>query len=217
MATGTKNDGILAIWHDVDDAIGDDYERWYFTEHLPERLAVPGFVAGRRYEALAGEPRFLTYYEGEEPGVFRSPAYLARLGDPTPLTTRVLRHFRNTNRTVCRRVEAWGETRGAWAVVARIDRTSDSGRPAALSALREQGGAWREGWNVLRSELWEAIPLPPAEPTAESKLRGAPDRYIDAALLAHLAREADAQELAGRIDSGATVGVYRLLCELRSD
>ena len=52
--TNMTNDGILAIWHDVDAAIGDEYERWYFREHLPERVAVPGFLAGRRYEAVSG-------------------------------------------------------------------------------------------------------------------------------------------------------------------
>ena len=88
------NDGILAIWHDVGGAIGDDYERWYFREHLPERVGVPGFLAGRRYEAVSGAPRFLTYYEGESPEVFVSKPYLDRLNDPTPWSTAVLQHFR---------------------------------------------------------------------------------------------------------------------------
>ena len=50
------NDGILAIWHDVDAAIGDDYERWYFQEHLPERVRSAGLPRGtplrKRWKAL---------------------------------------------------------------------------------------------------------------------------------------------------------------------
>ena len=61
------NDGILAIWHDVEAAVGGDYERWYFREHLPERLGVPGFLAGRRYEAVTGAPRFPTCHEAKAP------------------------------------------------------------------------------------------------------------------------------------------------------
>ena len=108
------NDGILAIWHDVDEAIGDEYERWYFREHLPERVGVPGFVAGRRYEAVSRGPRFLTCYEAESPDIFVSKPYIDRLNDPTPWTMEVLRHFRDTNRTICRRTWEAGRIRGAW-------------------------------------------------------------------------------------------------------
>ncbi len=213
------NDGILAIWHGVDDAIGEEYEQWYFGEHLPERVGVPGFVAGRRYEALSGTPRFLTFYEGESPAVFVSRPYLERLGDPTPMTARVLRHFRDTNRTVCRRTFETGAIRGAWAVTARVDRGAEHGAAgAAAEALREQGRVWARDWRVLRVEGWEPAPLPPPAPTAETRIRGAPDRSIAAAVLAHLAREADARETAQTVQAvgGVEVGVYRLLCELRS-
>ena len=242
------NDGILAIWHDVGEAIGDEYERWYFGEHLPERVGVPGFVAGRRYEAVTGAPRFLTYYEGTSPEVFVSKFYMDRLNDPTPLTTRVLRHFRDTNRTVCRRTWEAGAIRGAWGVAVRVDRggsaqgaeregEGDGGQSGAAAArLREQGRTWAEDWRVLRVELWEPAPVPLPAPTAEAGLRASPDRSIAAGLFAHFAREADARSAAGALVSGGPagasdafrptedcgasgreVGVYRLLCELRSD
>ena len=212
------NDGILAIWHDVGEAIGDDYERWYFQEHLPERVGVPGFLAGRRYEAVSGAPRFLTYYEGESPETFVSGPYLDRLNDPTPWSTSVLRHFRDTNRTICRRTFEAGAIRGAWGVAVRINRHGPQGgaNVDALSALREQAGAWSGDWPVLRTEVWAREALAPAAPTAETKLRAAPDRFIEGALFAHFAREEDARAAAGRHTGTGEVGVYRLLCELRS-
>ena len=222
------NDGILAIWHDVDAEIGDDYERWYFREHLPERVGVPGFLAGRRYEAVSGRPRFLTCYEGRSPEVFVSKPYYDRLNDPTPWTTEVLRRFRDTNRTVCRRIWEAGDVRGAWAVAIRVDRSGEDAAQARdalagrVAALEARGRAWAEDWRVLRAELWrrEALPLP--APTAEAKLRAAPDRFIEGALLAHFAREDDARSAAakgaaeGADVAGGEAGVYRLLCELRS-
>ena len=235
------NDGILAIWHDVGEAIGDEYEQWYFGEHLPERVGVPGFVAGRRYEAVTGAPRFLTYYEGTGPEVFVSKNYLDRLNDPTPLTARVLRHFRDTNRTICRRTWEAGAIRGAWGVAVRLDRgggAEGEGRRSAAdpARLREQGRTWAEDWRVLRVELWEPAPVPLPAPTAEAGLRASPDRSIAAGLFAHFAREADARAAAGALvsggpagasdalrsgedsgSSGREAGVYRLLCELRSD
>lgn len=217
------NDGILAIWHDVRAAIGDEYERWYFREHLPERVGVPGFVAGRRYEAVSGAPRFLTFYEGKSPEVFVSKPYLDRLNDPTPWTTEVLRHFCDTNRTVCRRTWEAGEIRGAWAVALRVDRGGEEvdeagdGLAGRVAALEERGRAWAGDWRVLRAEVWRREAVPPPAPTAEAKLRAAPDRCIEGALLAHFAREEDARRAAEGADAaGGEAGVYRLLCELRS-
>ena len=215
------NDGILAIWHDVEAAIGDDYERWYFREHLPERLGVPGFLAGRRYEAVSGTPRFLTYYEATRPDIFVSKTYMDRLNNPTPWTTEVLRHFRETNRTVCRRTWEAGEIRGAWGVVLRVDRSGEKEDEAAaerVAALEEQGRAWAGDWRVLRAELWRREALPAPGRTAEAELRAAPDRFIEGAVLAHFAREEDARSAAESAGpaGGAEAGVYRLLCELRS-
>ncbi len=215
------NDGILAIWHDVDAAIGDDYERWYFQEHLPERVGVPGFVAGRRYEAVEGAPRFLTYYEGKGPDTFVSATYLDRLNDPTPWTSSVLRHFRDTNRTICRRTWEAGEIRGAWAVVRRVNRSGEEEDEAArgkVASLEGRGRGWAEDWRTLRVEIWRREVLALPGPTAEANLRAAPDRFIEGAVLAHFAREEDARsaaEAAGP-EGGAETGVYRLLCELRS-
>ena len=213
------NDGILAIWHDVDAGIGDDYERWYSGEHLPERVGVPGFLAGRRYEAVEGAPRFLTYYEGKNPDIFVSKPYFDRLNDPTPWTISVLQHFRDTNRTVCRRTWEAGAIRGAWGVAVRLDRGGDEERtsPDMLAALAEQGRSWATEWRVLRAEVWIREALPTPAPTAETKLRAAPDRFIEGAVFAHFAREEDARAAARDRTAGGEAGVYRLLCELRSD
>jgi hypothetical protein len=50
----------------------EEYNRWYRDVHIPELLAVPGFVGARRYrvrdDLTRGEtrkPRYLTVYELE--------------------------------------------------------------------------------------------------------------------------------------------------------
>jgi len=50
----------------------EEYNRWYREDHIPELLAVPGFVAARRYQVrrdlTAGEsskPTYLAVYELE--------------------------------------------------------------------------------------------------------------------------------------------------------
>ena len=70
----------------------EEFNAWYDTEHLPERLAIPGFRTARRWIASAapGEGKYLATYELDSPGVLQSPAYLERFANATPWTRRCL-------------------------------------------------------------------------------------------------------------------------------
>src|SRR5580700_2090419 len=72
-----------------------DYDEWYLAEHVPERLAVPGFESFERYERLddvaaasTAHREYLTTYRVRSLAVLTSPEYLQRLDNPTPLTRR---------------------------------------------------------------------------------------------------------------------------------
>src|SRR5689334_3313392 len=96
--------GILAVWNDCVPENEADYVRWYVGEHLPERVGVAGFRRGWRYEAVSADPHYFTYYDTDAPEVLESPAYLARLQNPTPWTRRIMTStIRNATRTVCAR------------------------------------------------------------------------------------------------------------------
>ena len=81
---------FLGIWHNLKPGNERDFDRWHTYEHMPERVAVPGFRQARRYMnwKLASHVCF-TMYEGAHLETFRSPGYLARLNDPTPWSRRV--------------------------------------------------------------------------------------------------------------------------------
>ena len=84
--------GILAVFNDCAPEGYDHFERWYIREHLQERVGVPGFRFGRRYELVSGGDRqFFAFYEVESPAVLASPAYLERLNAPTPWTTETMK------------------------------------------------------------------------------------------------------------------------------
>ena len=56
-STGEMTDispGILAIFNNVAPGREAEFEEWFQHEHLAERMAVPGFLIGRRHEAIAG-------------------------------------------------------------------------------------------------------------------------------------------------------------------
>ena len=75
--------GILAIFNNVAPGREAEFEEWFQHEHLAERIAVPGFLLGRRYEALSGQPRYLNFYLTQSAAVLKSTAYLERLDNPS--------------------------------------------------------------------------------------------------------------------------------------
>jgi len=72
------------------DVAADEFHDWYDTEHVPERLRVPGFINARRWIG-SGDPKVsVALYDLDNVGVLHSPPYLAVGGDNgTPWTKRV--------------------------------------------------------------------------------------------------------------------------------
>ena len=67
--------GLLLVMMDIDPAHEEEFNRWYWEEHVPERLGIPGFVSARRFKAVEGQPRYLALYELESPAVLDSEVY----------------------------------------------------------------------------------------------------------------------------------------------
>jgi hypothetical protein len=121
---------LLAFSHDVTAGSEPDWTEWHDREHVPERLSIPGFLRLRRYTAVGAGPRFFYFYETEDLGVLQSPAYLDRLGHPTPWTTRAIQYVCNNRRTACRVAATLGE--GLGGVVSALDVGPAPGRAEAL-------------------------------------------------------------------------------------
>jgi hypothetical protein len=203
--------GILAIWNDV--RAGDEalFEAWFQGEHLIERLAVPGFLFGRRHQAISGESGFFNFYLVEDPAVLTSKPYLERLDNPTPLTKQIMSGvFVNMSRTICHRTLRRGAFRGAYAMTVRFDAAPDE---TALAGLVDDLVADPA---VAAGEIWTATD-PAGQPVSmEEKLRGG-DKKIKGALMIDTLRQADAEKLGVRFETefpGTRVGVFRVLCQL---
>ena len=203
--------GILAIWNDVRAGREAEFEAWFQGEHLLERLAVPGFLFGRRHEAISGSSGYFAFYLVEQPAVLTSKPYLERLDNPTPMTRKVMSEiFVNMIRTVCHRTLRRGGFRGAFAVTARFNDELDGG---ALAALLETLAA---DAGVASGEVWTAVDPSSMPVSQEEKLRGG-DKKIKACLMVETLRQADAEKIGQRLAEefpGAEVGVFRVLCQL---
>jgi len=203
--------GILAIWNDCRAGREAEFESWFQGEHLLERLAVPGFLFGRRHQAISGTCGYFNFYLVEQPAVLTSKPYLERLDHPTPMTRKVMSEiFINMNRTICHRILRRGAFRGAYAVTARFNVAPEM---SALTALAEN---LVHDAGVASCEIWSAID-PAGQPVSmEEKLRGG-DKKIKACLMVDTLRQADAEMLGERLSQqfpDAEVGVFRVLCQL---
>jgi len=54
----------------------EEFNHWYNHVHVPEILAVPGFLSGRRFQRVSGdEIKYMALYELESLDALRSEAY----------------------------------------------------------------------------------------------------------------------------------------------
>jgi len=211
--------GILTVWNDCAPGAENDYEQWYIREHMPERLSVPGFCTGLRYEGISDDRRFFTYYTTDSPDVLASPAYIARLENPTPWTRRIMQStFLRATRTVCELNMCIGEMTGSHVVTLSWQGTADSGLAAAVaSELANLDG-------VIKVQIWTAANAQTRQ-TEEARTRGGDDALIGGALIVDCVRRRDAEKASDllvakdygrRLDPNGTgiLGIYAFLCML---
>lgn len=200
------NNGILAVWNDCAAGYEAEYESWYQSEHLPERVGVPGFIRGRRYAALDAPHQFFTYYEVQSPDVLTSDAYRSRLESPTETTREIMSGvFINMTRAVCRCVYREGRFRGAYAI------TVSGLKPDTARAMIDAQMALP---GTARAEYWQAV-SDVSELSAEQRLRGV-DQSIDTCLFVEVLRADDLSQGKAALSAGgaASVMTYALLTEL---
>ncbi len=113
--------GIIVIWNDILPQSREDFLEWHSREHIPERVAIPGFQRGQRWFGETSAPQYLTIYSTTDPAVLTSAAYLERLNNPTPWTRQSVAAFRNTSRAAG--MLAWQSSAltGGTILTARID------------------------------------------------------------------------------------------------
>ena len=158
---GLKGSAFLAIWHDIAEGAHGEYIEWHTREHMPERVSIPGFNTGKRLHAPeAGRYVFGTIYAADNVEVFRSPAYLERLNNPTPWTSAVAPSFRNFLRVACDRVAtaadrcarivrsflAMARQREAERMPTRLETVADEAIELLAYNLRSSGIAVLRDW-----------------------------------------------------------------------
>jgi hypothetical protein len=129
--------GMLLTSMDIDPADEAEFNRWYDREHLEERVAIEGFLEARRYVAYQGSPKYLCLYSVRTFDVLDSPAYRAKLANPTDWSKTTMARFKNMIRAVARITISRGQGRGAALGIIRL-RPLTGSEDRLRAALREK-------------------------------------------------------------------------------
>jgi len=82
--------GYLLVMMQPPPALEEEFNAWYDTEHLPERLSVKGFETALRYICISGFPKYLALYDLQSAKVLESNDYLkVSFDNSSPWTKRV--------------------------------------------------------------------------------------------------------------------------------
>ena len=97
--------GLLLVMMEPAAANEEEFHDWYDTEHIPERIALPGFRSATRWVCLQGWPRYLALYDLVSASVMDSPEYTAVAGpNVSPWSHRVLPRTIGRRRVVATQV-----------------------------------------------------------------------------------------------------------------
>jgi len=72
--------GLLIAGFDYANAAADEFHDWYDTEHVPERLAMRGFLNAERWLDVENPKIALATYDLESSAVLDDPVYVAAKG-----------------------------------------------------------------------------------------------------------------------------------------
>ena len=93
--------GILLSQMDSPPGQEREFHDWYDTEHIPDRLVIPGFAAASRYEITDGAPRWLVIYELDDLAAFDRPEYVRLKTEPSERTRTMLASVTGFTRYTC--------------------------------------------------------------------------------------------------------------------
>ena len=164
--------GMVVIWNDIKEEMRDEFVQWHSTEHLPERVLIPGFISGQRWYSEHANPQYLTTYVTQNTGVLTSEAYIQRLNNPTPWTLKTVAAFCNTCRAAGEVIWEHGPKKGCGGHILAIQITELENPSVVTEFLNSlANNSEQEFAGLLRARLVLTTPNASQLPTAERAVR----------------------------------------------
>lgn len=169
----------LFVMNDIDSVVESEFNEWYQTEHVRQRMQIPGFLSARRYRALGDSQAYMALYSCTEAAVLDQAQYKEILVEPTPLTKKMMPHFRNMVRSVCDETWSAGTGLGGDAVVMRCAAKPGQEQRARDFIAQTLYPQFAQANCLVRLALWEASASVGAAPSPEEARRGKPDERVN--------------------------------------
>lgn len=133
-----RGSGMVIMWHDITPEGDEAYNAWHTREHMPERIALPGFQRSRRGVNRSLERQhYFTLYECDDLRATVSAEYQRSLNQPTAWTQQVAPTFRNFKRMACRTLSSQGSGVGGAVATFRATLLAEVDAAALLPSLAE--------------------------------------------------------------------------------
>ena len=163
----------VTMWWDIAPEAKSEWEDWHSHEHMPERLAIPGFLRGTRWIALSGDPSYFVLYEAARLATVTAGAYVERLNNPTPWSQKMMPHHRNMVRSLCRVRASFGRGIAHALATIRFSPSSGPGKTLLSNWLADDMlPTLPERRGLTCAHLLESQPMPSTLQTVEQKIRG---------------------------------------------
>jgi hypothetical protein len=212
--------GVLLILNDVCAGADEEFNHWYQRQHLADQLGIPGFKTARRYQALGGQPAYMTVYECQSVAVLSSPEYRQHLSNPSELANKLRPEFRNVLQWAGRETWSEGDGLGGTAIVVRCKPIQ--GKEADARRFIKEALGPRLAYSSVRITLWETDASVNCGAMAEAATRSAEDHdthwilFLESYNLAKMALAVHAQILTCEsAETGLLIGSwarYQLIC-----
>jgi hypothetical protein len=75
MTDTMRRTGLMLATMEPSGGFEEEFQKWYDTEHFPERRDTPGFLTATRMVCLSGWPRYIALYDLETLDVLNGPDY----------------------------------------------------------------------------------------------------------------------------------------------
>lgn len=135
----TSPHGLLLAMMEPPASLEEEFADWYDTEHVPERLRIPGFLSGLRFVCVQGWPRFVAVYDLSSAQVLDDEGYRAVSGvNFSPWSKRILARVRGQWRAAGTQVHPGHAVTGRCVsmTLMRFRGVSDAREPELVEAVR---------------------------------------------------------------------------------
>jgi hypothetical protein len=132
--------GFLLVLMQPPATFEEEFNAWYDTEHVPERLAVPGVETAVRFSSVTGAaPKYLAMYDLVAESVLDTDAYKNVAGDKSSPWTKRVTGRTKVYRSVGSQIFPGNAltVRSARATVVRFRELAETDGPAVVKAMRD--------------------------------------------------------------------------------